>query len=171
VLIIRRALGPDVLTSRGDEELRLNTNLVWSDAGEYVSTLRTLEFDRVIELYRGTLLQGFTLEAAPAFQEWLDTTRRYFAREAVKLALRSAELLSQANARTQAGDVTQFLLRVEPDLEDEHQLRKLLMVLDGLGDRIGAMRLYERFSQRVWKEFRITPAKETRELVEQLKRQ
>jgi len=169
LLMIRRSLGKNILTARGDEEVRLNTEVVWSDAAEFMQTLRTLEFDRAIELYRGSVLEGFTLEGARAFQDWLDRTRRFFAREAVKLALRSAELLAEANARTQAGDVARFVFRIEPDLEDEHQLRKLLVILDRLGDRIAAIGLYDRFSQRVWKEYRVAPAKETRELIERIK--
>ncbi len=170
VLIVRQALGKDVFQTRGDEELRLNPERVWSDAAEYATTLRNLDFDRAIELYRGSLLEGFSVEGASAFQEWLDTTRRLLARETVKLALRSADLLAEANARTQAGDVARFMLRVEPDVEDEHQLRKLLSILDKLGDRVAALRLYNRFSERLWREYRVSPAKETRDLIEQLKR-
>ena len=169
LLTIRRAVGNEILEARGDEEVRLNGDRVWCDAAEFANCLRQGEFDRAMELYRGPLLAGFTLEGAFAFQEWLDTTRSYFAREAVKLALRSAESLVRANERTRAADIAQFTLRIEPELEDEHQLRKLISLLDQMGDRIGAVRLYERFTQRLWQNYRVAPARETRELMERVR--
>jgi DNA-binding SARP family transcriptional activator len=169
LMSLRRSLGADLLEVRGDEEVRLVPERVWCDAADFKHCVRQSRFDRAMALYRGALLDGFIIEGAFAFQEWLDATRRHLAREALKLALRMADEHVQRDERTAAGDIVQFILRVEPDLEDEHQLRKLIALLDRMGDRIGAIRLYERYRERLWKEFRVSLAPETRELIERIK--
>ncbi len=56
---LRRALGPQAVEARGDEELGLSTERVWCDAREFEAALDAGEAGRALELYRGGLLTGF----------------------------------------------------------------------------------------------------------------
>jgi DNA-binding SARP family transcriptional activator len=123
-----------------------------------------------VELYRGALLPGFHFPESRGFQDWLDTTRHAMARDAVKAALAMAEAHAANQERTDVGDLVQFILRLGAVIEDEHQLRKLLHLLDRIGDRPGALRLYEMFRKRLWDDYRAHPADETRTLVERYRR-
>jgi DNA-binding SARP family transcriptional activator len=160
----------DVFETRGDEELRLLPSVVWCDAAEYEECVRAREHARAIALYRGPLLPGFVAIGAPGFQGWLELTRRRFTREAVKSALILAEEHAARLECTAVGDLAQFIVQREPDLDDEHQLRKLIGLLARMGDRVGALRLYEAFRERLWIEFEAEPAAETRALMENVRR-
>ena len=56
------------------------------------------------------------------------------------------------------------------ELQDERDLRKLIVLLERIGDRAGALALYETFRQRLEREFQSLPSKETRDLIEKIKR-
>jgi DNA-binding SARP family transcriptional activator len=169
VFTLRRHLGDDLLETRGDEELRISPQALWCDAAEFLAAASIGRSERVIELYRGVLLPGFHISGAKGFEGWLEQTRRHYSRLAVRVALALAETHASAAERTRAGDLAHFITQREPELDDEHQLRKLLSLLDRLGDRRGAMRMYESFRQRLWNDFRVSPAAETRKLVEAMR--
>jgi serine/threonine-protein kinase len=51
---------------------------------------------------------------------------------------------------------------------DERMLRKVLTMLDRLGDRAGAVEVYRQFAQRLWKEFQTEPSAESAELIRRI---
>ncbi len=169
IFTLRRMLGDTAIESRGDEEIRLSPNALWCDAAEYAHAVRVSRLSRAIELYRGPLLLGFFVPAAAPFQEWLELTRRNFSREAVKAALKLAEEHVSRKERTEVGDLVQFVRQLEAELQDEHQLRKLIDLLEQIGDRASALSLYESFRARLWREYRALPSQETRKLVEHIR--
>jgi len=166
---LRTALGDAAVEARGDEEVRLASGALWCDAVAYEEAVAAGEPRKAIEVYRGPLLPGFILPGSHTFETWLDATRRRMSRSAVKCALRSAHEHLQRQEHTAAGDLIQFVRQLEPELEDEHQLRNLLRLFADLGDRVGALSMYERFRQRMWHEYHAQPAPETRALAEALK--
>ncbi|MGH7476163.1 MAG: AfsR/SARP family transcriptional regulator, partial [Longimicrobiales bacterium] len=96
---LRRALGEDALESRGNEELRLNPDLVWCDVAAFADALEAGEPERALALYRGELLEGFHLSDAPEFERWLDAER-------ARLKSRAQEAAwAAAKAAEQRGDV------------------------------------------------------------------
>ena len=90
-------------------------------------------------------------------------------REAVKAALQLAERHFANQERTEVGDLVQFVRQLEGELEDEYQLRKIMNLLDRVGDRATALSIYEDMRQRLWRDFRALPSPETRTLVERLR--
>jgi serine/threonine-protein kinase len=169
VFTLRRVLGEEIIEGRGDEEIRLSPGALWCDGAEFIDAVRRGRLSRAIELYRGPLLPGFTVNLAGGYQEWLEQTRRHFAREAVKAALHTAEQHWANKERTEVGDLVEFVRQLEAELEDEHQLRKVLELLDRIGDRRTALSIYEEVRQRLWRDFRALPSPETRALVERLR--
>jgi hypothetical protein len=67
------------------------------------------------------------------------------------------------------GDLVQFVRQLEAELEDEHQIRKIMDLLGRIGDRATALSIYEDLKLRLWREFRALPSPETRELAERLR--
>src|SRR2546428_14059641 len=64
---------------------------------------------------------------------------------------------------TAAGIWARRALKLAP--HDEAQLRRLLTLLDQLGDRAGALRAYDGFARRLAAEFEAQPAAETEALL------
>jgi len=52
---------------------------------------------------------------------------------------------------------------------DERVLRRVLSMLDRIGDRAGAMKLFDEFSSRLSADLGVRPSRETMELVEQIR--
>ncbi len=171
VFTLRRLLGAATVESRGDEDVRLAPSSLWCDAAAFMSAIERGLLRRALELYRGSLLPGFHVPECRGFQDWLDATRRSLARDAIKAAIALADEHVTASERTDVGDLVHFILRLDSDIEDEHQLRKLLALLEHIGDRAGAMHLYENFRQRLWDSYQAVPAAETRGFVERMKMQ
>lgn len=169
VHFIRKTLGDTVIEGRGDEELRLAERAIWCDAADFDRCIGANRLARAIELYRGPLLPGFIVTGAHGFQDWLDSHRRRLARAAVKAVLLQAEAYASNGERTAAGDLIHVVESVEPDTVDEYQLRKVLVLLEGLGDKAAALRIYDRYKKWLWKEFRTEPSAETRVVIERLR--
>ncbi len=167
--MIRKLLGEEIFESRGDEEIRLLANAVYCDAAEFEQCVRVGRTARALEIYQGPLMPSFSVGGAPGFEDWLDRTRRQLARLAVETALKVADQYMENAERTQASDLAHFIGQREPDLEDEHQLRKLLKLLDRIGDRVGALTMYEDFKDRLWRDYKAQPSPETRQLIDRIR--
>jgi DNA-binding SARP family transcriptional activator len=166
---IRSALGENVLEGRGDEDVRLSELRASCDAAEFQKALRLGRLSRAMELYAGPLLRGFHLEGAAEFSRWLDGTRRRFARDAAKAAVDLAARHVREAEHTEAGDLARFVSRVGDELDDEYLFRKLLGILDELGDRAGALSMYEIFRARLARDHSAIPSPETRALIDRIK--
>jgi DNA-binding SARP family transcriptional activator/Tfp pilus assembly protein PilF len=59
----------------GQQEVRLNPDLITSDYAEFHDALRHDDPERAIECYRGPFLQGFHLSRADNFEEWAEERR------------------------------------------------------------------------------------------------
>jgi DNA-binding SARP family transcriptional activator len=74
VYYLRQVLGQEVLLSRGSEEIGVSAAL-WSDVAAFESAAEAGRHQEALELYRGDLLEGFFIAAAPDFEQWLDAER------------------------------------------------------------------------------------------------
>src|SRR5207253_5134675 len=80
--VLRVALGAEVLTSRGDDEVGLDFGHVSIDVTAFDAACGagvTGALD-ALNLYRGPLLNGFCVSDAPEFERWLDSERGGVAR-------------------------------------------------------------------------------------------
>ena len=157
---IRTALGAEVLPGRGDEEVGVADDTVWSDVTAFRAAIDAGDLAAALELYQGELLPGFYISGAPEFERWLDGERA----ELRSLAARAAwTLAEEAAARGDAAAAAGFGRRASgfaPD--DERGIRRLLGLLDRVGDRAGALRAYDEFVRRLAAEYELEPSEETR---------
>jgi DNA-binding SARP family transcriptional activator/Tfp pilus assembly protein PilF len=71
---LRRDLGADELFL-GQQEVRLNPDLVTSDYAEFHDAIRSDAPEHAVECYRGPFLQGFRLSRADNFERWVEEQR------------------------------------------------------------------------------------------------
>src|SRR4029078_2726783 len=63
---LRRVVGDDVITARGEEEIGIEREQVSIDAREFEQAFQAGRFEDALALYRGDFLDGFfTSDAAP----------------------------------------------------------------------------------------------------------
>jgi len=163
VYVLRRALGPKVLVSRGDEELGLDAQHLWCDATEFERAAAGDRDEEALDLYEGDLLPGFFLSGAPEFERWLELERLRLARLASGSAWRLAD---RCEAEGKGREAAEWARRAtERTLLDESALRRLIELLERQGDRAGAIQAYEGFTRRLATEYEAEPSVETRELI------
>src|SRR4029453_6093599 len=75
VYFLRHALGATSIRSRGDEELALAPEEVRCDVWSFDAAIDEGRPADALALYRGELLTGFHISAAPEFEHWLDQER------------------------------------------------------------------------------------------------
>lgn len=164
---LRRSLGEDVVRTRGDEDIALDPAQLWCDVREFEKRLDAGDAEGALELYRGDLLQGFLLDGASELLDWVDQERGRLKQRAAGAAWRVARARESAGEPGAAADWGRRALALDPD--DEGGVRQLMDLLERIGDRAGAIRVYEAFAQRLADELDLTPAEPTRALVEALR--
>ena len=165
---LRRALGPEVLAGRGDEEVGVPEEALWCDATGLDRALRDGDPERAMALYRGPFLDGLHVEgAASEFQDWLDRERDRLRRQAAAAA---TLLMERAEREGRAADAARWARRaLELMPDDESALRRLLALLDRAGDRPAAMQAYDDFARRMAQDLELEPTPETRALAESIR--
>ena len=163
IYVLRRALGPGVIVSRGDQELGVSREELWCDAATFEEALATGHPEEALELYNGELLPGLYLDDSSNFERWLDTERDRLRRLAFEAAWRVVEELEAAGDTTGAAYWAHRAGGLSP--YDEGALCRLVALLDKLGNRAAALSAYERFAERLRADFDADPSVETRALI------
>lgn len=164
---IRATLGDEVITSRGDEELAASRESITSDVAEFKQASDDGRLKWALELYRGELMPGFHLQGCREFDQWLDQQRLEIREHATGAAWALAQRHEDSNRLTDAALMARRSVRF--DWSDERALRRALAMLQRLGDRAGAAKLYEEFERRLRESLDITPSTETRELITRIR--
>jgi serine/threonine-protein kinase len=161
--LLRQSLGEDVIISRGDEEIGLTEGSVWCDAVAFEAALEGGDPEEALELYRGDLLEGFFLSEVPEFERWLESERERLRQLASDAAWALAERAESAGSAVEACRHALRAAAFAPD--DEGTLRRLLELLDRVGDRAAAVKEYEAFARRLRDEYEAEPSPETQALI------
>ncbi|MDX1579898.1 MAG: BTAD domain-containing putative transcriptional regulator [Gemmatimonadota bacterium] len=148
--VLRRGLGSGVIESEPNGDLRVDGEAVSCDALQFRAALDEGRLEDGLRLYGGPFLDGLEVSRSPGFERWLDLERDRLR----ELALGAASDL--AEARLAAGNVTDAVhwsrqaVRWAPF--DEAPVRRLMLLLDGVGDRAGALRAFDALEARLRRE-------------------
>ena len=164
---LRHEFGSDAILSRGAEELAVNGKELSTDVGAFEDALAAGRVAEALGHYRGDLLPGFFLSDTPGFEQWLEAERAYLRLRASSAAWELSEAGAASGQLSMANHWARWAHALNPD--DEADLRRLIDVLVRAGDHSGAVRAFEDFSERVFREYEIEPARATRALVEPLR--
>ena len=160
---LRRELGAGAVVTRGDEDVGVDPGRLWCDAVAFEEAC-TSDPAMAAELYRGDLLVGFHVDdAAPEFDRWLEDRRAQLRQRSIVCLWTLARARRDSGARVEASALARRVASLAPD--DESQLTSVLVFLDELGDRAGALSTYESFARRLRDEHGAKPSPETRVLL------
>src|SRR2546425_1240033 len=161
--VVRDSLGGQAIVARGDEEIGLDLDHLWCDVAAFEDAVAAGQLSEALELYRGNLLEGFFISGAADFERWLETERARLAQAAARGARR---LLEQCEAEGDVSSAAEWARRaVQLAPHDEDLQRRLILLLDRLGERAGAVEAYEEFTKRLAADLETEPAAETKALL------
>jgi DNA-binding SARP family transcriptional activator len=155
---LRRHVG-DALDVTGERVGLAEGSEVWIDVREF-GRLAGSDPPAALDLCRGDLLEGLE-------DDWAVAARDRHRGRVLELL---EQLANDAEDRGETRDAIEFTRQqVERDRFDEEAHRRLIVRLDGAGDRAGAMRAYRTLAERLRRELGVAPSRQTRELVERLR--
>jgi adenylate cyclase len=164
---LRHALGPTAIISRGDEELAVSPDQIRCDAAEFERAVDEGRLEAALALYRGDLLPGFHISEAPDFERWLDQERARLQARAREAGWALADVRERDGDAAGAVEAGQRAAALAPT--DEAAICRLVLLLDRLGDRIGAVSAYEAFTRQLWQEYELLPSEQTRALLARIR--
>lgn len=166
---IRRSLGDAAIITRGDEEVAVDRSNVTCDVIELDESFDRGHYLRVLELYkRGALLPGFFIPDSPGFEDWLERERAELQDKAMAAAWSLATHNEQIGEQTVAAKFAKKAAELAPT--NERQLRRVVLLLERVNDRSGAIAVYEECRKRVKRELDVELSQETHELAERIRR-
>lgn len=160
---LRRGLGDAVIVSRGDDEVSLQHGLIRCDALGFLQAIQAGQYEEALGLYRGHLLEGFFISNAPDFEHWLERTRERLRLHAVEAAWLLAD---HHESGGDAEGAAQWAARAtELAADDEDAVYRQIELLDRLGNRTDALKIYEGFARWLERE-EAEPSPKTRALIQ-----
>ena len=164
---MRRSMTGGALLTEGDDAIALDRDLLWCDAVAFERLLEEGQLEEALALYRGELLEGFHLSGCLEFERWLEDERLRLKRRAAHAAWSLVEQAEAQGNLAAAGEWARRAAAIVPN--DETALRRLITLLDRVGNRAGAVREYEAFAKRLLEDYEAEPAPETTELIESVR--
>lgn len=162
---LRKALGDDVIVSRGEGYVGLDFSRVQCDALQLREHLAAGRLDEAMALWKGDLAPGLYVPGAIEFEHWLDEQRRELKRQLGAAAWKRAD---QQDGTGQAEiEALRVACRVDPG--NEPGTRRLMRRLGAAGDLAGAHAAYEALAAWFARELEMEPSLETRTLEAELR--
>ncbi len=165
---LRRLLGTGALSRDGGETVRLDPAAVWVDAAAFEAAAAAHRDAEALALYTGALLPGFFVSGAPAFEQWLETTRARLCAQAIACGLRVVEAEGAMGRAAEAAAVSARLISWDPT--NEQVVRAHMTWADAAGHRAVALRAFDALAVRLHDDLDVEPSAETTALAQHLKR-
>ena len=164
---LRKGVGSEVIVTENREEVGVDMDVVRCDALLLEDALDDTRLEDALERYSGELLEGLRVDGALGFERWLDGERSRLRRRVADAARALAERAEEQGNLVAAARWLGRGLDIVPS--NELDARRMMTILDELGDRGGALRAYERLSRHLETQFDADPSPETHELVRRIR--
>ncbi len=119
------------------------------------------------DLYRGDFLNGFYVQDAPEFEQWVLNERTRLRAGILQLYHALSEFYAEQGDLLPAMEYARRILQLEPWREEAH--RQLMLLLAQSGQRSAALAQYELCRQALRSELDVEPDAATLELVERIR--
>ena len=157
LLELRKDYGPEVILTRGEEDIALNTAVVACDAAELLRFAEDGQHALVVERFGGELMPGFIASEANEYNDWLERARLSVRTVVADALWRLAETANDDKVR--AG-LLERCMGLRP--YDEIVLRRLMTAMANSGNRAQAIAVYESYRATAKERLGVSPAAETR---------
>ena len=165
--LLRRHLDDDTIRTRGDDEVALDSARLATDVAAMLDDVAAHAHDRAVARYAGAFLPGLYITDAPEFERWLERERTRLNETVVRAAAALIDQRETAGDLPGAIEAARRASELSPD--DEGVMRRHVALLDRIGDRVGALAVFERFRARISQEFGTDPSAATLALIDDLR--
>jgi DNA-binding SARP family transcriptional activator len=165
---LRRAVGDKRLLSTSAGQVRLQAGAVQLDADELDRLASEGDWAGAVKLAGGPFCEGFAIPDASGFEDWLTGERRRCAERQVEVLLRRGEELERRGFETNARQMADRALDLEP--RSEPAIRLLMRSLALSGDRAAALSRFDHFRKLLAESLGTEPEADTLALGERLRR-
>jgi DNA-binding SARP family transcriptional activator len=165
--VIRRHAGQEALdVSVG--QIGLTPSAVLLDVDQLEAFAAAEDWAAAGALVGGEFLEGFAVPDASPFEDWLTSERALWRRRGTEALIHWADGLVRAGRSAEAWEPASRAMALEPTSEPAAcaALRALALI----GDRAGALELFERFNARL-ADLGVQPGRETTALAERIQRE
>ena len=165
---LRCTLGDASITSVGDEALTVNPCNLWCDVLEFTEAATAGQNNRALALYSGDFLDGFHVAGvAPEFEEWVAERRRTLRQMAAACAWAAADCKRDEGDHLAGAELARRAAGYASG--DEVAASRLMIFLDAIGDRAGALAVYDNVVRWVRIDYDADPAPETTQLAARIR--
>ncbi len=164
---LRKALGPEFLVAPNRDEIGVDMNAVSCDAIRIHDDLDSGRLQYAVERHEGSLLEGLHVSGSIGFERWLDGERSRLERRTADAARALADRAEELGNLVAAVRWLERALEIVPS--NELDVRRMMALLDRLGDRGGALRAFDDLARHLDTQFEAEPAPETTALVERIR--
>ncbi len=165
VALLRAGLGAERLESQGETLALLDQGLE-VDAARF-DALVDRQPAKALPLFSGEFLEGFTVDEAPAFEEWAANARAQFHRRAAAACAATGEAALAGLRYDDAIALAQRAAALEP--YSERPIRLLIQATAFGGDIAGALAAFQQFSARLAAELGEQPSRDLQALAERVR--
>jgi len=156
---LRQSVEKGVVVTRGDEGIGVDETAVWCDVRAFDEALGQGRPEDGLALYRGDLLPGVFDGGAPEFERWIESERRDLRLRATRAAWLASDRAQKAGNLAGCTEWARRAVRLAPD--DEPAARRLITLLEQLGDRAGSSRVCHELERYLTLELEVEPSAET----------
>ncbi|MBA2572906.1 MAG: hypothetical protein H0V06_07670, partial [Gemmatimonadetes bacterium] len=164
--MLRKALGEDAIVSEGDH-LLLNPEVVKADVVEFENAIQQGDHERAVTLYKAPFLEGFFLQDALEFEQWVERERQRLAGDASKTLEALAESAETRGDFSAAAEW--WKARAAHDPYNSRVALRLMQALEAGGNRGGALQHAAIHQRLLQEEFEMEPSEEVAALAERLR--
>jgi DNA-binding SARP family transcriptional activator len=164
--VIRESLGGEVLICNGDQEVRVNRQVLESDVARFSSAIAHGSYETALSLHQEDFLLGFHISGAMEFEVWVEQRRAHLRRLASCAAVNLARSAEGMRGLSDALYWWRRAMELQP--LDEFFMRRILTLLAYSGNRSVALTEFERFRRLLWSELEMEPSPQTLELAENI---
>jgi Tol biopolymer transport system component/DNA-binding SARP family transcriptional activator len=165
--VLRQTLGDQAIRTRGDEEISIDPDEMTTDLAAVWDALRHGRADEALARYGGDLLPGLFPADSEGFQRWLETERTRLKVAVCSTGIAHLDHLEREGRLSEAVAVARRIAEVQPD--DETIVRRVMSLHEAMGDRAGALALFESYRGRLASDFDAEPAPETVAIAQRLR--
>lgn len=164
---INHALGREAVVAVGDRDLRLDAAALPNDLAGFRRALEEQRWERAVEVYGGTFLDGFHLPGPGEFERWVDQERRHLSRRYAEALERLAEEREACGDRP--GAVEAWRRRAGLDRYDSRVAVRLMESWVRAGNPAAALRHARLHAQLLEREFETPPDSEVLALADRIR--
>src|SRR5207244_760473 len=133
--------------SPGDEEVGLDFAHIWCDVAAFQQAIAGDALREALDLYRGSLLEGFFISDAPECERWLETERARLREAASRAAVTLVGRSEECGNLTTAVHWARRGVELTPN--EEGLVRRLIRLLHRHGSRAGRLAAEEEAAGRL----------------------